>query len=74
MFKMVSSRVQVVRVASNFTGKVKMNQAAQPMTHLQQVLQYLKQGHATLPPQPIQVPQPNLRMPQAAPSPTMMQK
>jgi hypothetical protein len=50
-----------------------MNQASQPMTHLQQVLQYLKQGHAVLPPQPIQVPQPNLRMPQAAPSPTMMQ-
>jgi hypothetical protein len=34
-----------------------MNTQANPFpTHLQQVLNYLKQGHATLPPQPMAVP------------------
>lgn len=39
-----------------------MNSAVQPMTHLQQVLQYLKQGHPVLPSQPAQVPEADVGM------------
>lgn len=49
-------------------------QANQPMSHLQQVLQYLKAGHPVLPTQPVDVPQANLAptMPQAAPPAHML--